>query len=289
MEFIALWLAGMTPFESICHTFATMATGGFSTRGLSIEAFGSPLIEYTIVFFMIVAGINFTQHYRLLVERRPRAFLSDAEIRYFGFVIAVAAVAVGVSLLSMGFSSEKALRLGLFQVVSIVTTTGFSSADFELWSPFAQFLLLVLMFVGGCTGSTAGGMKVARIVMLVKVVGREFRRMIERRGIFTVRFGSRSVSEETIASVLNLVYLAFILNFGACIILTGLGVDLVTAFSSVAAAMFNIGPALGNVGPSEHYGHLPAMAKWVLSFCMLAGRLEFYTVLVILTPMFWRK
>jgi trk system potassium uptake protein TrkH len=288
-EVVILWLAGMSAFESICHAFATMATGGFSTRGASIEAFGSPLIEYIIIFFMIVAGINFTQHYRLLVERRPRAFFRDIEIQYYLLIIVAATAAVGISLFLATESFTDSFRLALFQVVSIVTTTGFSSADFEPWRPFAQFVLLVLMFVGGCTGSTAGGMKTARIVLLMRVVGREFRRLTEPRGIFAVRFGGQAVSESTVASVLNLVYLAFIINFSACLMLTALGIDLVTAFSAVAAAMFNIGPGLGAVGPADNYGHLPVLAKWVLGLCMLAGRLEFYTVLVLLTPAFWRK
>jgi trk system potassium uptake protein TrkH len=288
-ELLALWLAGMSLFDSLCHSFATMATGGFSTRGASIEAFSSPLIEYIIIIFMIVAGINFTQHYRLLVEGRPRSFFRDIEIQHYILIIVVATAAVGISLVLTTESFSDSFRLALFQVVSIITTTGFSSADFELWGPFAKFVLLVLMFVGGGTGSTAGGMKTARIVLLMRVVGREFRRLTEPRGIFAVRFGGRAVSESTVASVLNLVYLAFIINFSACLMLTALGIDLLTAFSAVAASMFNIGPGLGTVGPSEHYGHLPVLAKWVLGFCMLAGRLEYYTVLVLLTPMFWRK
>lgn len=289
-EYVALRLAGMSAFDSVCHSFATMATGGFSTRGISIEAYQSPLIEYIIVVFMIIAGINFTQHYRLLVERKPRSFFSDAEIRAYGLVILLSTAAITVSLyLSSKASIVDAFRLSIFQVASIITTTGFSSTDFEQWTPFATFILLVLMFIGGCTGSTAGGMKTARIALLLRVVGREFKRMTERRGIFAVRFGGRAVSENTVQSVLNLVYLAFIINFAACICLTALGLDLITAFSAVAASMFNIGPGLGTVGPAENYHHLPTLAKWVLSFCMLAGRLEFYTVFVIMTPMFWRK
>jgi len=288
-EIAALWVAGMSIFESVCHAFATMATGGFSTRGASIEAFESPLIEYIIVFFMVVAGINFTQHYRLLVEGRPRAFFKDIEIRHYLMIIAVATAAVAFSLVLTIASPGDSFRLALFQVVSIITTTGFSTANFELWTPFAKFLLLVLMFIGGCTGSTAGGMKTARIVLLMRVVGREFKRLTEPRGVFAVRLGGKAVSENTVASVLNLVYLAFIINFGACLLLTAMGIDLLTAFSATAASMFNIGPGLGDVGPSENYGHLPTLAKWVLGFCMLAGRLEFYTVLVLLTPVFWRK
>jgi trk system potassium uptake protein TrkH len=289
-EYVALRWAGMTSFDAVCHAFATMATGGFSTKAASIESFQSPAIEYVIVIFMILAGINFTQHYRLFVERQGRTFLKDPEIRYYLLTIVLAVVAVSASLLVYTtVSVPDAFRQSLFQVVSIITTTGFSSVDFELWPAFGTFVLLVLMFIGGCTGSTAGGMKTARIVMLLNVVGREFKRMVERRGVFAVRFGGKAVSENTVASVLNLVYLAFIINFAACLTLTAAGVDLMTAFSAVAAAMFNIGPGLGSVGPAENYAHLPSLVKWVLSFCMLAGRLEFYTVFVIFTPMFWRK
>ncbi len=288
-ECLALWGAGMDLFEAICHTFSTMATGGFSTRNASIEAFASPTIEYIIIFFMVVAGLNFTQHYRLLVERRPRAFFKDQETRFYVVLLfaATAALTLTLSLSSLGFF--EAHRVALFQVVSIMTTTGFSSANFELWTPFAQLLLLALMFAGGCTGSTAGGMKVARLVLLFRVVGREFRRIVERRGVFAVRFNAEAVSENAIQSLLNLVYIAFLINFAACMALTALGVDVLTAISAVAASMFNIGPGLGDVGPSENYAQLVPLVKWVLSFCMLAGRLEYYTLLVLFTGAFWRK
>jgi trk system potassium uptake protein TrkH len=289
IEYVALRFAGMTSFDSVCHSFATMATGGFSTRGASIEAFDSPLIEYIIIFFMLAAGINFTRHYRLLVEREPKAFLRDTEIRHYALIVLVATAIVTVSLVNMAVPWDDALRLGLFQVASIITTTGFSSADFEQWAPIGKFVLLVLMFIGGCTGSTAGGMKVSRIALLLRVVGREFRRIVERRGVFAVRFDGRAVPEPTIASLLNLVHLAFIINFSATLVLAAAGLDLMTAYSAVTASMFNIGPGLGGVGPADNYAHLPGIVKWVLSFCMLAGRLEFYTLIVICTPMFWRK
>jgi len=288
-EFLVLWGVGMDAFEAICHAFSTMATGGFSTRNGSIEAFDSPIIEYVIIFFMLVAGINFTQHYRLLMERRPRAFFADYELQFYFGLLAAATAAITFTLSWSSPDFFEASRVALFQVVSIMTTTGFSSANFELWSPFAQLLLLALMFVGGCTGSTAGGMKVARIFLLFRVVAREFRRIVERRGIFAIRFNREAVSENTVQSLLNLVYLAFLINFAACMALTALGVDVFTAISAVAASMFNIGPGLGRVGPSETYGHLPHLAKWVLSFCMLAGRLEYYTLLVLFTGAFWRK
>lgn len=289
-ECLALYLAGMTTFEAICHTFSTLGTGGFSTRTASIAAFNSPAIEFIIIVFMLLSGISFAQHYRLWVERRPRVFFSDLELRLYLLV------AVGASLitfLSLSLQHQKvsltALRNSLFQVVSIMTTTGFITDDFEKWLPLPQLIMLALMFFGGCTGSTAGGLKSARIMVLSRVVNREFKRMVERRGVFAVRLGSQVIPENTIQSLLNLVYLAFLVNFIACLLLAASGVDVLTSITAVAATMFNVGPGLGTVGPSEHYGHLPAFTKWVLSGCMLAGRLEFYTVLVILTPAFWRR
>lgn len=288
--YVALRLAGMGPFNAACHSFTAIATGGFSTRNGSIEAFGSPAIELVIVAFMIMGGINFTRHYRLLVERQPRALWADVELRFYLAVIVLATAALT---LSESLHSSRPLgeagRLSLFQVTSILTTTGFSSSDFGAWSSFAQLVLLALMFTGGCTGSTAGGMKMARLVVLLRVVSREFRQLVERRGVFAVRLGDGVIPEQSVRSLLNLVYLAFVINFVACILLTATGVDVLTAISGVAATMFNIGPGLGGVGPAAHYGHLPSLAKWVLSLCMLAGRLEYYTVLVLFTAAFWRK
>ena len=288
--FLLLMVTGMRPFEAICHAFATMATGGFSTRNVSIESFHSPYIEAVIILFMCLAGINFALQYRLLVERRIRLFLGDRELHVYLAVIATATVAVLLSLtLVLGTPFATAFRVALFQVVSILTTTGFSSADFARWTPFAQLVLLALMFFGGCTGSTAGGLKIARIDMLLQLIRREFKKMVERRGVFAIHMGRETVSESTIQSLLNLVYLAFLINFGACMLLTAFGVDVFTAISAVAASMFNIGPGLGAVGPTENYAAFPALVKWTLTLCMIAGRLEFYAFLVVLSRGFWRK
>jgi len=289
-ELVALKLAGMSLFEATCHTFSTLGTGGFSTRTASIAGFDSPLIEYIIIVFMLLAGISFIQHYRLWVERRPLSFLLDVEVRYY-FVAVLAATVLICTILIWGsdYSPGLAFRAALFQVSSIITTTGFVTDNFEVWHPLPQLLLLTLMFVGGCTGSTAGGLKVSRIVLMGRVVDREFKRMVERHGVFAVRLGGRVVPEGTIQSLLNLIYLAFLVNFVSCLLLSAMGVDVFTSIAAVAASMFNIGPGLGGVGPLESYAHLPWLAKWVLAGCMIAGRLEFYTVLVILTPAFWRK
>lgn len=288
--YVALRLVGLSPFEAVCHAFSVMGTGGFSTRTASVAGFGSVAVELVLVVFMLLAGISFLQHYRLLVERAPRRVLGDIEIRGFAAVVLGATAVVAVSLAwQHGYAPGQALRAALFQASSIVTTTGFVSDDFERWPPLAQMVLLALMFVGGCTGSTAGGLKVSRLMLLARVVDREFRRMVERRAVFAVRLGGEVIDERVVQSLLNLVYLAFVVNFASCLLLAAAGVDLLTSISAVAAAMFNIGPGFGHVGATEHYGHLPLVAKWVLVVDMIAGRLEFYTFLVILTPAFWRR
>jgi trk system potassium uptake protein TrkH len=289
-EYLALRWAGLDAFEAACHAFSTLGTGGFSTRTSSVGGFANPRIEYVIIAFMFLAGINFARQYQFWVERRPQAFFSDVEVRAYAVVIAVATILVFVSLVAQGgYALEPGLRTALFQVTSIATTTGFATADYEAWGPLPQLVLLALMFAGGCTGSSAGGLKIARLVLLLKVVGREFRSMVERRAVFAVRLGGQVVPDATVRSLLNLVYLAFLVNFGSCLLLAAVGVDVLTAISAVAACMFNIGPGLGSVGPAENYGHLPGLAKWVLSGCMIAGRLEFYTALAVLSPAFWRR
>jgi trk system potassium uptake protein TrkH len=290
LEVAALSIAGLSWFDAVCHTFSTLGTGGFSTRTASIAAFDSVLVEGIVVVFMLLSGVSFILHYRAFVERQPRSVLRDVELRSYLAVAATGTVVIAVVLLLQpGGTAGAAFRAAVFQVASILTTTGFVTADFEAWPAFTQVVLLTLMFIGGCTGSTAGGLKVSRILLLAKVVHREFKRMVERRGVFAVRLGGQVVGEDAVQSLLSLVHLALVVNFAAVLALTAVGVDILTAISGVAASMFNIGPGLGGVGPTDHYAHLPAAAKWVLSFCMIAGRLEFYTLLVVLTPAFWRR
>jgi trk system potassium uptake protein TrkH len=290
VQAVALRLVGMSWFESLCHTFSTLGTGGFSTRNASVGGFQSPEVEWIIIVFMLAAGLSFVQHYHLFVERRPRTFFGDFEVRAYLVIALVSFALVAPSLVWFnGYEVHRAVRGAAFQVSSILTTTGFGTENFELWYPLAQMLLLGLMFVGGCTGSTAGGLKVSRLVLLARVVGREFRRMVERHGVFTVRLGGRVVPEVTIQSLLNLIYLALVVLAVSCLLLAAQGVDMLTSIAATVACMFNIGPGFGTVGPAENYAHLPAFSKWVLMICMVAGRLEFYTLIVILTPDFWKK
>jgi trk system potassium uptake protein TrkH len=290
LEYLLLRLAGMSAFDAACHTFSTLGTGGFSTRSESIAAFRSPLIEYIIILFMFLAGLNFTLHYRLWVRRETGKVFRDYELTAYAAILALSTLLVFFSVVSAGIlSGEPALRAALFQVTSIGTTTGFATADYEAWPPLCHAVLLALMFVGGCTGSTAGGWKVARVVLLGKIVNRELLRTSFRRGVFAVRAGGQPVPESAVQGLLNLIYLSLLVYLVALLILAASGVDLLTALGGVAAAMFSIGPGFGTVGPAENYAHLPAAAKWTLSLCMIAGRLEFYTFVVVLSPAFWRK
>ena len=288
--FLCLWAAGMDAFEALCHAFSTLGTGGFSTRTESIGAYADPLIDYILILFMLLAGISFVQHFRLWVERNPRAVAQDYEVRGYLVLVLGATAAITLVLATQpGISWEPLVRSALFQVASIISTTGFVTTDYGIWPPVAQLILLVIMFVGGCTGSTAGGLKVARAVLLVRVVERQFHRIMEPQGVFRIRAGGAVVAEPTVTGLLNLVFLAWLVLLVASLIVTASGVDVLTAVSAVVACQFNIGPGLGGVGPTEHYGDFSAVAKWTLSFCMIAGRLEFYTLLALLSRAFWRR
>lgn len=290
VEYVALRYAGLDAFEASCHAFSTLGTGGFSSRTASIAGFESPLVEYIIIVFMILAGINFTWHYRFWRERKVRGFFRDIEIRtYLVIIVGATAVVLATLVFQTGYDWERALRAALFQVTSITTTTGFVTDDYEKWMPVCQLLLLALMFVGGCTGSTAGGLKVSRFLLLRRVVDRQFRRIVEPRGVFAIRMGGSVIPEATVQSLLNLLYLALMVFFAATFVLAATGVDVLTSIAAVTASMFNIGPGLGDVGPVENYAHFTPLVKWVLAVCMVCGRLEFFTALVILTPAFWRK
>jgi trk system potassium uptake protein TrkH len=290
LEILALWLAGMDGFEAVCQSFSTLGTGGFSTRTASIAGFDSALIEYIIIVFMLLSGMSFILHYRLWIERQPRSLWSDYELRgYLLLLLGATAIIASVLLWKNHMGGEQAFRAALFQVTSIITTTGFVTDDYAAWYPLCQLTLFMLMFVGGCTGSTAGGIKVARVLFLSRVVDREFRRMAEPQGVFTIRLGGETTPEPAVNGLLNLVYLSWLVIIFAWMLLTALGVDLLTSLSAVVACVFNVGPGLGGVGPLNTYEQLPDMAKWILSLCMIAGRLEFYTLLVILTRPFWQR
>lgn len=289
-EYIALRFAGMSSFDAMCHSFSTVGTGGFSTRNASIGAWDNPAIPLIVILFMILASINFARQYQLWVQGRVRSFFADTEVKFHLSAIAIAAAVVSFTIwLHDGYTPGGALLHGLFQVTSIITCTGFSTADFERWYPLCQLILVALMYVGGNTGSTAGGIKSFRIALLLRVIGRSVGRFARRRAVVPIRMGGHVMPERAIEGLLSLVQLCLMFNLAACILMAAAGVDFLTNVSAVASAMFGVGPGLGMVGPAENYAGLPAMAKWVLSATMLVGRLEFFTALAILSPSFWKK
>ena len=289
VETLLLMLGGMNLFESLCHTFGTMATGGFSIKNASIGHYNSAYVDYVIIFFMLAAGTNFSLHYRFL-KKEFKSYIKNNEWRLLVFLIGSSTLLIGVHTFSQQYSNAgMAFRKTLFQVTSICTTTGFTTADFEQWAFSSQFILLILMFCGGCAGSTGGGMKIIRLYILIKFVIAEIRHLMHPKAVIPVRVGNVVIPRDIVRNILGFLALLTGLFIGGVIVMTILGLDLVSAFGAVAATLNNIGPGLGSVGPTSNYAHIPLIGKWVLAFFMLAGRLEVYTVLILFAPSFWKK
>ena len=283
---LAYWLAGMSPFDAICHAFSTVAIGGFSTHDASLGHFASPAVESVAIFFMIVAGINFGLHF--LAWRQPARYFRDMEVRTYLAALAAVSVLVVWVLLRYPGSAENPVRDGLFHAVSITTTTGFTTTDFSSWPSFAPFLLLFAAFAGGCAGSTAGGIKMMRVLLILRQGVREIRRLIHPNGVFPLKLGGEVIPDRVVDSIWGF-FAAYMLIFlgMVCLLLGVSDVDFTTAFSAVGACLNNLGPGLGSV--ALNYADLPALAKWLLVVTMLLGRLEIFTLLVLLTPAYWRS
>ena len=287
-ETLVLMLGGLNLFDALCHSFATMATGGFSTYNDSIASF-SPFLQYTIVFFMILAGTNFTLHY-LWLHGRVKEIWQNEEFRYYILFTLAFAIVIGTILAVNGGSGvETHFREALFQVVSIVTTTGFVTSDYLMWPGYTWMFIFLLMFIGGSAGSTGGGIKIARQILLLKNSALEFKRMIHPHAVIPVRFNKKSVSQDIIHLVMAF-FLFYVLTFFAgTFVMTLLGLDFDTAIGAAIATLGNIGPGIGGVGPVENYADLPVAAKWISTFLMLLGRLELFTVMILFSPAFWKK
>ncbi|MCX8118247.1 MAG: TrkH family potassium uptake protein [Desulfobacterota bacterium] len=286
-EILLLWLGGLSLFDSVCITFGTLATGGFAPTNLSIAAFPSPFVQYVITLFMLIAGINFSLHYWAL-RGKVHLYWSNPEFRFF---LGLTGVATGLILLARLFGgealTEEAFRSTLFHTVSIVTTTGFVTQDYEQWPYVTQIILLALMFFGGCTSSTGGGIKNVRMLVAFKFMGSELKKLFQPHGIFPVRMGGRAVPERLVANITGFIGLYLLIFFLGVMAMTSLGLDIETSVGAVTATLGNVGPGIGGVGPVDNYAHLPALGKWILSFLMLVGRLEIFTVLMIFTRPFW--
>ncbi len=287
-EIIFLMLGKMNLFESVCHSFGTIATGGFSPKNDSIAGY-SPYIQYVIMVFMFLSGTSFVIHYFLWKGNFKRIWVNE-EFKFYIILVLFFGSIISLSLfVKMHLPFEKAFRDGFFQLISIITTTGFATADYLKWPVFAWFTLFIVMFFGGCTGSTSGGIKIVRHLVLFKNIQRIFKKQSFPKGIFTLKLNGLNLDEETNRTFLTFisVYIIFFLILSLLLILDG--VDIETAASSIATTMAGIGPGLSTVGPVSNFAHLNDFSKFVLTFSMLIGRLEIYTVIMLFAPAFWKK
>lgn len=288
-EVSLLLIGGMNLFDSVNHALTTMATGGFSTKQASIAAYDSPFIHYVMIVFMFIAGTNFTLHYHLLHKNFSVVAKND-EFKFYLKVIGIVVTVVVIGLLLADYAGiEKTFRDALFQVVSIVTTTGYVTSDYELWGPFFQVLFFLLLFTGGSAGSTGGGIKMVRHFLLIKNSMMELKRLIHPRAVIPVRFNKSTVPTDIISNVLAFfLFYIFIFLIGT-LVMSLIGMDFISALGASATSLGNVGPGIGTVGPTLNFANVPDMGKWVLTFLMLLGRLELFTVLVIFSRAFWKK
>jgi len=287
-EIIMLKIAGMDWFDAVCHSFTTMPSGGFSTKNASIGSYDNVGIHYIIIFFMFITGVNFSLHFRAITGDIKSYFRNSEFLTYF-WLIAIVTVVFTFSLVIRSGNWSHALFLdSLFQTVSILTSTGYTIADYDLWAFFAQFILLILMFVGSMGGSTGGGMKIVRVMLILKYAALETRRMLHAKAIIPIRIGEKYISGDVIRNTLGFfLFYIFIFVFTS-FFLTTLNIDLKSSMGVAASALGNTGPALGEFGPTDNYALLPGAGKWLLTFCMLLGRLEIFTVVVLFSRTFRR-
>ena len=289
VQVVALLLAGLSLYDSVTHTFTTMACGGFSPYGMSVEAFHSPLVEFIITFFMFIAGANFALHYRAIYVDKD-FLLKDDEFRFYT-ALTLAATGLLTLLLyrDLGTGLFDSFRLSIFQVVSIMTTTGFATTDFNLWSESGKMVLLLVMFIGGCAGSTGGGIKVVRVLMLLRHGRIELFKSLHPRAIKSVKFNNKTVPDEVINSIFSFVVIYLFIFISSALVLSVLGMDIITSITASIATLGNIGPGLNVVGPMGTFDPIPPLGKLILIANMWIGRLEVYTVIVLFTPEFWNK
>ncbi|WP_194526219.1 TrkH family potassium uptake protein [Zobellia roscoffensis] len=300
-ETVLLKLAGMSFFDAINHSLATLSTGGFSTKNLSVAYWNDqPLIQYIIILFMFLAGSNFVLSY-FAFKGKVQRVLMDEEFRYYGgFVVVFTIIAALVVYLKAEVpvteyhpmvlgSAESSFRHTLFQVISVITTTGFVSADFTSWTPFLTVFFFGLMFLGGSAGSTSGGIKVMRHILIIKNGLLEFKRTLHPNAIIPVRYNNKTVKEQIVYNIIAFFVLYMLLFIIGALVLGALGIDFVTAIGGSASSLGNVGPAFGGLYPLSNFNGLPDAGKWWCGFLMLAGRLELFTVLILLTPYFWKR
>lgn len=289
LEGILLFVGGMTPFDAINHALTTMATGGFSTKNASAAHFDSPFIQYVLIFFMFLAGTSFTLSY-FGIKGQFKKIIKNEEFLVYSLFTAAITIVVTITLLFVtDHSLERAFRDSLFQVVSLITTTGFVSADYSAWAPFLSTLFFILLFVGGSAGSTAGGVKVIRHIVLFKNSFLELKRQLHPSAIIPVRISGKAIERNIVFNVLAFVMIYILIFLIGALLLSAMNVDFDTALGAVATTLGNVGPGIGDVGPVDNFSEIPLPGKWLLSILMLLGRLELFTVLMLLSPHFWKK
>jgi trk system potassium uptake protein TrkH len=281
-------LGGMNWFDASCHGFTVMASGGVSTRNAGIAYFNSGFIDGVSTVFMLLAGLNFSLYYRLL-RGKFRDVLNNTEARAYLIIFLVSAALITVNLIPVYGSPGAALRYASYQTASTLSTTGSAIADYETWPSFARTVLFFLMFIGGCSGSTAGGIKVIRHVVLFKQMGNELRRIIYPKGVFSIQLNKKVGRKDVIYGVAGFFFLYLIVTAVTTLITAASGTDLFSSFSAALSITGNVGTGFGAIGPRHNYNAFPDHIKWLFSFVMIAGRLELWTALIIFTPAFWRK
>ncbi len=290
IQTILLYLGGMDLIDSLIHTFGTLATGGFSSNNASIGGYNSGYIHGVITFFMVVAGINFTLYHRLFLGSFS-SLRANSELKAYLGIFCFASLVIVADLLGHGVYTtlKEAVQYGTFQAASIMTTTGYATTDYDQWPTISRSILFLLMFVGGSAGSTGGGIKVLRLVILFKIGSLHLKKLLEPRGIFIPRINQRPLEKDSLEAVGGFIFLYISILIGLTVAVSIAGYDLLSSFATALAILGNIGPGFGAVGPTMNYSGFPHWLTWILSLGMMLGRLELYTVLVILTPMFWKR
>lgn len=283
-----LWAEGMSLFDAFCHTFSTMATGGFSTWNDSIAHYGSPAIEWTIIAFMFLAGTNFSLHYLALVKKDLGIYFRNREWRFYLMLLVVFSLLVFINLNHLPLG-EYRIRDTLFQVISNLTTTGFATDDYLQWNLATQAILIIMLFIGASVGSTSGGIKAGRLLIMLERARIELRKIVHPRAVISQRLDQSAISDGIIINILLYFFLYIVLVLIGMAFLAGLGLDVITSFTAAASCMGNVGPAFGDVGPLFNYGFIPDAGKFILTLLMLLGRLEIFPLLVLFYPQFWKK
>ena len=289
-EAIFLMAGGMSLFDAVCHSFSTIATGGFSTKNNSVAYFTSPFIQWVIIIFMFLSGVNFSLYF-YLPKKDLRSILNDGEFRCYTAIAVISSVAIALCLYADGTlrGIEYIIRQSFFHVVTVMTTTGFIVEDYDLWPQFAKFIIIILMFVGACGGSTGGGCKVSRFMILGCCLKSEVKKLLHPRAVITARLDGKPLGQDTLNSAMSFFVLYMLILAIATLILTAFGIDILTSFTGVLTCLSNVGPGLNRLGAVEHFAWLPDIVKWVLSFCMLAGRLELFAVFLLFVPSTYYK